>query len=81
LALSGLPNEGRSIRAAFFVPQIPAWSSPADRLGLIDHSESAGRPRCLRIIENIIAERPTSANTSQPTKKFDHKVAYLKLAS
>jgi hypothetical protein len=42
-------------------------------------SESAGRPRCLRIIENIIAERPTSANTSQPTRKFDHKVAYLKL--
>ena len=64
LALSGLPNEGRSIRAAFFVPQIPALSSPAGRLGLIDHSESAARPRCLRIIENIIPERPTSANKS-----------------
>jgi hypothetical protein len=25
LALSGLPNEGRSIRAAFFVPQIAVW--------------------------------------------------------
>jgi hypothetical protein len=52
-------------------------SSPAGRLGLIDHSESGARPRCLRIIENTIPERPTSANKS--TKKIEHKVAYLKL--
>jgi hypothetical protein len=63
----------------FFVPQIPALSSPAGRLGLIDHSESGARPRSARIIENTIPVRPEKRQQVNQQKKFDHKLAYPKL--
>ncbi len=44
-----------------------------------DHSESGARPCWLRIIENTIPKRPTSANTSTDNRNSTISVAYPKL--